>query len=174
MPAAMPGLMPGAMPGAMPGRCAGRPQRYPALPPARPGSLSVMTAAITPPLAASPDQACRLVCDAVSDGDLDAALAHYEADAVIAAERTVRGREEIRGFLADATASRMLFTVAVRRTLLAGDLALVIGEWTSQGTDPAGRPLTSHGRYWSVVRADAGRHWRIAVENIQRSEGRVT
>jgi ketosteroid isomerase-like protein len=133
-----------------------------------------MTAAITPPLAASPDQACRLVCDAVSDGDLDAALAHYEADAVIAAEHTARGREEIRGLLADAAASRMLFTVAVRRTLLAVDLALVIGEWTSRGTDPAGEPLTRHGRYWSVVRADAGGHWRIAVESIQRSDGRVT
>ena len=125
-----------------------------------------MTTAITPPLATAPDQACRLVCDAVSDGDLDAALAHYEPEAVIAAERTARGREEIRGLLADAAASRLLYTVAVRRTLLAADLALVVGEWTSEGAGRHGRPVASHGRYWSVVRRDAAGHWRIAVENI--------
>jgi ketosteroid isomerase-like protein len=125
-----------------------------------------MTTAITPPLATVPDQACRLVCDAVSDGDLDAALAHYEPDAVIAAERTARGREEIRALLAGAAASRLLYTVAVQRTLLAADLALVVGEWTSEGAGRQGRPVDSHGRYWSVVRRDAAGHWRIAVENI--------
>lgn len=125
-----------------------------------------MTTAITPPLATSPDQACRLVCDAVSDGDLDAALAHYEPEAVIAAERTARGREEIRSLLAGAAASRLLFSVAVRRTLMAVDLALVVGEWTRNGTDRRGHPSSSRGRYWSVVRLDAAGHWRIAVENI--------
>jgi ketosteroid isomerase-like protein len=125
-----------------------------------------MTAAITPPLATSPDQACRLVCDAVSDGDLDAALAHYEPEAVIAAESTARGREEIRGLLAGAAASRLLYTVEVRQTVRAADLALVIGEWTSQGAGRQGRPVAGHGLYWSVVRLDAAGHWCIAVENI--------
>jgi ketosteroid isomerase-like protein len=125
-----------------------------------------MTAAITPPLATSPEQACRLVCDAISDGDLDAALVHYEAEAAIAAERTVRGREQIRGLLAGAAASRLLFTVEVRRTVLARDIALVTGEWTSRGAARDGRPVANRGRYSSVVRLDAAGHWRIAVENI--------
>ena len=125
-----------------------------------------MTTAITPPLATAPDQACRLVCDAVSDGDLDAALAHYEADAVIAAENTAHGREEIRGLLADAAASRMLFSVVVRRTVLAQDIALVAGDWTREGTGRHGRQVSSRGRYSSVVRLDAAGHWRIAVESI--------
>jgi ketosteroid isomerase-like protein len=125
-----------------------------------------MTSAITPPLATSPDQACRLVCDAVSDGDLDAALAHYEPEAVIAAERTARGREEIRALLANAASSRLLLSVVVRRTVLARDIALVAGDWTSRGVGRQGRQVDSRGRYSSVVRLDATGHWRIAVENI--------
>lgn len=125
-----------------------------------------MTEAIAPPRATRPDEACRLVCDAVSDGDLDAALVHYEPGAVIAAHVTVRGREAIRGLLAVATASRQLFSVSVSWTVPADDVALVTGTWTSRGTGAGGRPLADGGQYWSVVRRDPSGHWRIAVESI--------
>jgi ketosteroid isomerase-like protein len=125
-----------------------------------------MPEAIAPPRADHPNEACRLVCDAVSDGDLDAALVHYEPAAVIVTHTTVRGREQIRGLLAAAADSRKLFTIAVRRTVLADDIALVTGDWTSHGTGPGGRPVISGGHYRSVVRLDAASHWRIAVETI--------
>lgn len=78
-----------------------------------------MTEAIRPPLASRPNEACALVCDAPSNGDLAAA------------------------------ASRLLFTVQVRQTLVADDIALVNGGWAG------GEPVSLSGRHWSVVRRPA-------------------
>ena len=46
--------------------------------PARTGDTAAMPDAIRPPRASRPDEVCRLIYDALSDGDLDAALTHYE------------------------------------------------------------------------------------------------
>lgn len=120
-----------------------------------------MTDPIPPPLATRPDQACALLCDALSDGDLDAALAQYHPTAAVSPEpgRTVRGRAGIRRLLADAADARTLFTVQVRQSLVAEDLALVCGHWTR---GPAAPP----GHYCSVVRRRPDGRWEIAIEAI--------
>ena len=123
---------------------------------------------IVPPRATRPDEACRLVSDAVSDGDLDAALAHYEPDAVVvlADGTSVNGHDALRRMLSQAAESKMLYEVAVERTVIGPDLALVLGRWTSRGTDPAGQPVSYTGTHRSVVRFGADGHWRIALEAI--------
>jgi ketosteroid isomerase-like protein len=112
------------------------------------------------------------VSAALSDGDLDAALAQYEAAAVTTpgAGPVVRGRTELRQMLAAAAAARRLYTVEVLRVLEAGDLALVQGTWRSCGADARGTPVHSAGAYSSAVRRDAAGTWRIAVEAIVREE----
>lgn len=121
-----------------------------------------MAEAIMPPLATRPDEACTLVCDALSDGDLEAALAQYEPTAIVASApaRTAQGHDELRGLLASAAAARALFTVLVRHVLVAGDIALVCGRWSAGGSGGG------TGQYWSVVRRDPDSRWRIAVEHI--------
>lgn len=120
-----------------------------------------------PPEATRPEQVCALVCDGLSDGDLEAAVAQYEATASLAYApgRTARGHAEIRTVLAGAAASRQLFTVNVRQVLVADDLALVSGEWSG------GDPDAGTGRYRLVVRHSAGR-WRIAVDRIDAAGAR--
>lgn len=109
-----------------------------------------------------------MVSDALSDGDLDAALAQYEAEAVTASGdgRIIRSRAALRQMLAAATATRRLFVVDVVSVLEAGDLALVHGTWRSSGTDERGNPICRAGAYDSVVRRTADGTWRIAVEAI--------
>jgi ketosteroid isomerase-like protein len=126
-----------------------------------------MSDAIAPPLASRPDEVCRLVSAALSDGDLDAALVHYEPDAVTSpgGGPTVRGRAELRRLLAAAAAARLLYTVDVDRVLDAGDLALVHGTWHSSGSGER-----RSGGYWSVVRRSAENTWRIAAEAIVAEE----
>lgn len=124
--------------------------------------------AIPPPAAHRPDQVCRLISAALSDGDLDAALAHYEAEAVTTPGdgRVVRGRTALRPLLAAAAAARRLYTVDVVRVLETGDLALVTGTWRSTGTDERGASVDRTGTYCSAVRRTMDGTWRIAVENL--------
>jgi uncharacterized protein (TIGR02246 family) len=131
-----------------------------------------MSDAIAPPLASRAEQVCRLVSAALSDGDLDAALVHYEPDAVTSpvGGRAVRGRAELRQLLAAAAAARLLYTVDVERVLEAGDVALVHGTWRSAGSGEDGTAQRRSGAYWSVVRRSAQNTWRIAAEAIVRQE----
>jgi ketosteroid isomerase-like protein len=127
-----------------------------------------MTEIIPPPLATRPDDACQLVCDALSDGDLDAALTYYQPHAVIAppAGPPVRGADAIRELLRQAAATRMLYQVQPEQTLLAEDTALVTGRWTVAGLDTAtnGPPL-ARGRFCTVLHR-SGRGWQIVVEQM--------
>jgi ketosteroid isomerase-like protein len=123
---------------------------------------------IPPPVANRPGSVCGLVSAALSDGDLDAALTQYEAEAVSnpGDGRVLRGRTALRQVLAAAAATRRLYTVDVVRVLEAGDLALVHGTWQSTGTDERGTPVALAGTYDSVVRRSIDGTWRIAVESI--------
>jgi uncharacterized protein (TIGR02246 family) len=123
---------------------------------------------IPPPVAHRPDLACGLVSAALSDGDLDAALAQYEAEAVTTPGdgRVLRGRTALRQVLAAAAATRRLYTVDVVRVLETDDLALVHGTWRSTGTDERGTLVCLAGTYHSVVRRSVDGTWRIAVETI--------
>jgi ketosteroid isomerase-like protein len=129
--------------------------------------------AIPPPAAHRPDEVCALVSAALSDGDLDAAMAHYEAEPVTAPGdgRIVRGRTALRQLLAAAAATRRLYTVDVALVLEAGDLALVQGTWRSSGADERGAPVSGTGSYCSVVRRGADGTWRIAVDSLVFEQG---
>lgn len=123
---------------------------------------------IPPPVAHHPGEVCALVSAALSDGDLDAALAHYEAAAVTnpGDGRVVRGRIALRQLLASAAATRRMYTVDVARVLETGDLALVEGTWRSAGADAHGTHIDRAGAYRSAVRRTADGIWRIAVESL--------
>jgi ketosteroid isomerase-like protein len=128
-----------------------------------------MVDAISPPRATRAAEACRLIADALSDGDLDAALVHYEPDAVVelADGTTLRGHDAIRHMLAASAEAKLLFGMSVEQALVGADLALVLGRWTRRGTDGDGRPVTATGTNCSVVRLDANGYWRVAVEFIR-------
>ena len=113
-----------------------------------------MLDAIRPPRALRPDEVCRLIYDALSDGDLDAALTHYEVDAVIELPRghVVRGHDEIRRLLSRAVEAKLLYDVMIYENVAVFDLALVHGEWMRRGTDREGRPILLRGTQRSVMR----------------------
>lgn len=123
---------------------------------------------IMPPAARRPEQVCALLADAISDGDLDAALMHYEPGAVISPEPgvVVSGMDAIRRRLAPAVAARRHYTVTPRQVLAADGIALVTGEWRSLGVDADGRATSSAGEFSTVVRLGADLSWRVAAESI--------
>jgi ketosteroid isomerase-like protein len=141
---------------------------------ARTGETAAMPDAIRPPRALRPDEVCRLIYDALSDGDLDAALTHYEVDAVIELPRghVVHGHEEIRRLLSRAVEAKLLYEVMIDENVAVLDLALVHGEWMRRGTDRDGRPILLQGTQRSVMRRWADGYWRVAIETIQDEVGR--
>ena len=128
---------------------------------------AAMPDAIRPPRASRPDEVCRLIYDALSDGDLDAALTHYEVDAIIELPRrqAVRGHEEIRRLLSRAVEAKLLYEVTIDENVGVPDLALVHGEWSRQGTEQ-GRAILLQGTQRSVMRRWADSYWRVAIETI--------
>src|SRR5690348_589774 len=93
---------------------------------------------IEPPTASQPAQVLLLACAALTAGDLEAAVALYEADAVLSwgADRAAVGQAAIRGVLAEAMNMRLPLRGRADNVLLAGNLALITGERSMRGTGP--------------------------------------
>jgi ketosteroid isomerase-like protein len=53
----------------------------------------------------------------------------------------------------------------VKRVLQVGDLALVLGEWSFEGTSPDGTPVRLGARNADVLRRQADGSWRFAIDN---------
>jgi ketosteroid isomerase-like protein len=123
----------------------------------------------------TPEDTSRLVGQAITSGDLDAALSLYEPDATFAlpkgfGEGSVSGhdglREAFNGFLAMSPE----LTVNAEKTLLSGDTALVIGNWTLKGRDANGNDIDTGGRYADVVRRQSDGSWLFVIDNPNGSD----
>jgi ketosteroid isomerase-like protein len=52
-----------------------------------------------------------------------------------------------------------------KRELLSSDLALLITEWSINGTEPDGKPINLTGRGTVVLRRQSDDTWLIVIEN---------
>jgi ketosteroid isomerase-like protein len=105
----------------------------------------------------APDDVGPLIGEAISSGDLEAALALYEPGATFAlptgfGEGSVTGHDALREAFSGFLAMNPTLTVNTEKTLLSGDVALVIGNWTLTGRDPDGNDVDTGGRYADIVR----------------------
>jgi ketosteroid isomerase-like protein len=121
---------------------------------------------ISPPAAHRPEEALELVSAALSDGDLEAALAQYERGAVLQPWAAGPGRDggSVRATLAYLMALRLPLSAAVQAVLAADDLALVLGEREIAGPGPAGERVQLSGQGSSLVRRQPDGTWRIVAE----------
>jgi ketosteroid isomerase-like protein len=125
---------------------------------------------IRPPLAVLPEELCHLIADAIGDGDLDAALAYYEPGATLAvhAAPPAVGVDAIRQVLARAVEAKLAYQVHVQRSLIVGEIALLVGRWSMRGTDRDGTPSAESGMVSSIARRGPDRSWRVAAESLTR------
>jgi ketosteroid isomerase-like protein len=136
---------------------------------------SFATEEVNMPHASTPEETGRLVGEAMSAGDVDAALSLYEPNATFAmpngfGEGSVTGldglREAFSGFLAMAPD----LTINPEKALLSGDTAMVIGNWTLKGRDPDGNEIDASGRYADIVRRQPDGSWRFVIDNPNGSD----
>jgi ketosteroid isomerase-like protein len=119
---------------------------------------------IKPPAARQPEEALELVSQALSDGDLEAALAQYEPGAHLVSWRQDNADGDIRGALACFMALRLPLAVRIGTVLRAPGLALVICERHTAGTGPDGEEVKYRGNGCAVLRAQPDGTWRIAAD----------
>lgn len=132
-----------------------------------------MSDVIGPPAARRPEEALELVSQALSDGDLEAALAQYETDALLAYWPQRRGtpggaghdgNDDVRQALASFMALRLPLSVRITTVLEGPGLALVTCERRVAGTGPDGEPVRLSGHGCAVLRPQPDGAWRIAAD----------
>jgi ketosteroid isomerase-like protein len=116
-----------------------------------------------PPVADWPRETAELVAQAVSDGDLDAALAQYEEDAPLRIWLGA-GHADPENALADVMDLRLPVRVRIRAIMANGDVAVLICARHIAGTGPAGEPVSLIGTGCTVTRRQADGTWRISAD----------
>jgi ketosteroid isomerase-like protein len=91
----------------------------------------------------------------------------YEKDVCFASksEQVVKDPESIRRTLQSFIDMGTKLEARVKRVLQANDLALLITEWTINGTEPDGKPINLTGRGTVVLRRQSDGVWLILIEN---------
>ena len=117
--------------------------------------------------ARNPEDADIMVGQAVTAGDIEAALSLYEPGATFVPEpgQTVTGSDGIRQVLAGFIATKPQLAVKVDKVIQAGDLALLYSSWSLKGTGPDGGQLNLSGKGTEVVRQQADGTWRFVIDN---------
>jgi ketosteroid isomerase-like protein len=116
---------------------------------------------------ATPEQVLASIVAGINSGDLDSLMPLYESEAAFATEPGslapgVPGvREALNGFIS----MNGKLDLEVTRVLEAGDLALVIGVWSFNGTAPDGEPVRLASRNADVLRRQTDGSWRFVIDN---------
>ena len=130
------------------------------------GRLTEAPDLIEPPAAREPAEVLLLACAALTDGDLEAAVALYEPDAALSwgPDRTAAGHVAIRRVLARVMDMRLPLRARSVRVLRAGPLALITGERTLTGTGLDGAAVNLTGPTALVARCQPDGTWRTAAD----------
>ena len=116
--------------------------------------------------ARTPQEVNPQLIDAINRGDLEAALAMYEADATFVTEEgPVSGLDAIRGVMEAFIATKPHITMEPKEIAICGDIAMTRGTWKLAGTGPDGAPLEMGGNSVEVVRRQSDGTWRFAIDD---------
>jgi len=115
----------------------------------------------------TPIDTVNQLSDAINRGNLEAALALYEPDAVLVAQpgQLACGATQLRAALGHFIALKPELRSETQNVIEAGDMALYTARWTLRGTDPSGQATTMGGVSSDVLRRQRDGRWLIAVDN---------
>lgn len=123
--------------------------------------------------ARNPEECDSLLLEALTQGDLEAAVGLYESNASFVQEsgQVAVGRAAIREILRAYIVLKAKFTVRARSVQSGdGSLALTGLKWSAIGTDPEGKPITLSGNSTEVVRRQSDGTWLFVIDNPRGAE----
>ncbi len=117
--------------------------------------------------ARQPEECHTRWVEAFNAGDLDQLMTYYEPECVLVSQpgQVVSGTDAIRQALQGLLALKGTMDLRVRRVLQAGDVALLVSDWTLAGKGPDGNPVSLAGTTTDVVRRQADGTWRYAIDS---------
>jgi ketosteroid isomerase-like protein len=119
---------------------------------------------IAPPTAGSPLEAVELVAVAVSDGDLEAAVAQYERAATLCPWAADVPPQPVSHWLRQLMDLRLPVAVGHCTVLAGRGVALVMAARQIRGTGPDCEQVSLSGLGSTVVRRQRGGTWAIAAD----------
>lgn len=116
---------------------------------------------------ATPQELLEAFSRHVQRGEIDALLALYEPEAVFVPQPGVvlSGLPAIRQGLSPMLALSPTLETKVLEVHEAGDIALVIVDWSMRGTAPDGTAVSQNGRSADVFRRQADGSWRVLIDH---------
>jgi uncharacterized protein (TIGR02246 family) len=121
----------------------------------------------TPVLTETPEQVLEAVVEGINSANFEMLLALYEPAAAFATQpgKLAHGLPGICEALDGFVAMNGKLELEVSRVLQAGDLALVVGNWSFRGTGPDGEPVNLAAKNADVLRRQADGSWRFVIDN---------
>jgi uncharacterized protein (TIGR02246 family) len=116
---------------------------------------------------ATPEQVLEAIVEGINSGDLDSLMPLYESDAAFATQpgALAHGASGVGEALAGFIAMKGTLDLEVTRVLEVGDLALVTGVWSFEGSGPDGEPVRLAASNADVLRRQADGNWRFVIDN---------
>jgi ketosteroid isomerase-like protein len=116
---------------------------------------------------ATPEQVLAAIVKGINSGDLESLMPLYESAAAFASEpgTLAHGASGVREALNGFIAMNGKLDLKVTRVLEVGDLALVAGTWSFDGTGPDGEPVHLEARNADVLRRQPDGTWRFVIDN---------
>ena len=116
---------------------------------------------------ATPEQVLESIVTGINSGNLDSLLPLYESDAAFVPEpgSLAHGQSGVSEALNGFISMNGKLDLDVTRVLEVDDLALVIGEWSFNGTGPDGEPVRLAAKNADVLRRQNDGSWRFVIDN---------
>ena len=116
---------------------------------------------------ATPEQVLESIVDGINAGNLDGLMPLYESEAAFATQpgSLAHGGPGVRLALSGFISMKGKLDLEVTRVLEVGDLALVTGSWSFDGTGPDGEPVRLAASNADVLRRQADGTWRFVIDN---------
>jgi len=115
----------------------------------------------------TPEELLDLQVEEFNIGNISFLMTLYEKEACFASKpgQVAKDVESIRKAFQSLIDMGCKLKTKPKRVLLASDLALLITEWSINGTEPDGKPINLTGRGTVVLRQQSDDTWLIVIEN---------
>ena len=122
---------------------------------------------MTPDATATPEQVLESIVAGINSGDLESLMPLYEGEAAFATEpgSLAHGPSGVSEALTGFISMKGELDLEVTRVLEVGDLALVTGVWSFNGTGPDGEPVRLAAKNADVLRRQDDGTWRFVIDN---------
>jgi ketosteroid isomerase-like protein len=115
----------------------------------------------------TPEELLNSQVEEFNKGNIIFLMTLYEKDACFASEpgKVVKDLQNIRQTLQGFIDMGVKLEARVRRVLQTSNLAILITEWSINGTAPDGKPINLTGRGTVVLRQRSDGTWLMVIEN---------